>query len=252
MLNILQVSLLVRIDLRPLRLVRIDLLVDEAVLVPQLRLQVLDLASHTRCLSASVATRHVELPSELGDTVTESCRLSLVGVDGVEVVRLEALDGVITELKLTSVVLDHVSHGVAQLFVLLLKPLQVNLHGGLLDLRESLAHLSTGPRSGTVRLVEGVGSGARAATARHLPLLSLQGLAHRCDDLDHVGTVSDLVLQVQNRLMVALVHVGQDAIGLIDVAEVEALAHALQVRRNLVSLQNLHLNEALLGLGRRT
>ena len=99
------------------------------------------------------------------------------------------------------------------------------------------------PVSGIV-LAEGPRTSApwNASLPRFL-LFPSQVIVKHLQCLIHIDSICDLVLQIQERLMVWLIHESHESVSLVQVASIEALPHSFEVIWILITFDNLHLNQ---------
>jgi len=162
-----------------------------------------------------------------------------------------AFNGLVSQLELLGVIIDHLSHSVTELVVLVLEG--GNVPSEVRNLSIILSKISSSSSSSSSsRAVSRVGplsvhrtASGTTASGRSLIVnsLFLQLITEHPNDRYGVRTVRDLILKVKERLMVTLFKSGQNAISLIDISVVEAGSHAFVVVEVLIALNNLHLNQ---------
>jgi hypothetical protein len=78
---------------------------------------------------------------------------------------------------------------------------------------------------------------------REVQFLFLDLLAEVADSVDHAGTVSDLILQIKERLVIRLFKIGKDSISLVDISMVKANSHSLIIIVIFIAFEHLHFDQ---------
>jgi hypothetical protein len=158
-------------------------------------------------------------------------------------VKFHPLDGVVSQLKLLGVVVDHLSHGASKLVVLLLHRCKLNLQVRDLLIVFGVVGCSWSPRVRGTSLSAVSSWGSSSLSVREVQFLFLDLLAEVADSVDHAGTVSDLILQIKERLVIRLFKIGKDSISLVDISMVKANSHSLIIIVIFIAFEHLHFDQ---------
>jgi len=204
------VSLLLgAVDVRPFVLLLLQLSVYIAILLKQGPIEFLNLILKVLGLR-SVALEHVDLSIELINLLSHHGNFLPLPILRMHAFFFKVSDGFVPQLKLPSVVVDHLPHRVSQLVILVLQALHISTHfcdlGVVLCIvgwaASGVGRTKPPSRSGPIPQILIIRSPSpRTPTPGHgslprLLLLSLQVIVEHLDRLDHVDSIRYLILKI--------------------------------------------------------